>query len=240
MESQGDYYQILGISASASGAEIKRAYRQLAKQHHPDRQPNPSNPGNLDPMVRINQAYEVLGDRQRRQIYDRQRHWDGAIGVQGVESRHERTTAAQAQYRQKRQKDSSQEELCAAWVQQVYTPVNRLLGEILNPFKNALSQLSADPFDDGLMEEFQAYLEDSRNRQQKAQTLFQKLPNPPQMASLAMNLYYCLNQVGDGLGELERFTLCYDDSYLRDGKEMFRIAQRMRKEVQSQFRQASH
>ena len=182
----------------------------------------------------------MLGDRQRRQLYDRQRHLDGAKGVQGVESWHERTTMAQDRYRQQRQQNSSQDELCTAWVHQVYTPINRLLGEILNPFKNALSQLSADPFDDCLMEEFQTYLEESRNRQQKAQALFQKLPNPPQMASLAMNLYYCLNQVGDGLGELERFTLCYDDSYLRDGKEMFRMAQRMRKEVQAQFRQVSH
>jgi len=61
-----DYYTILGISPSASAAEIKRAYRRLARQHHPD-----VNTQVLDEGIkRLNEAYEVLRDPQKRAAYD--------------------------------------------------------------------------------------------------------------------------------------------------------------------------
>jgi len=62
-----DYYQILGISKSASEADIKKAYRKLALQYHPDR-----NKGKEaeEKFKEVNQAYEVLSDAQKRQTYD--------------------------------------------------------------------------------------------------------------------------------------------------------------------------
>ena len=64
-----DYYKILGVSRSANEAEIKHSFRQLAKQFHPDT--NPNNPQAEARFKQINQAYEVLSDRQKRAEYDR-------------------------------------------------------------------------------------------------------------------------------------------------------------------------
>ncbi len=63
-----DYYKILGVDKKADEKEIKRAYRQLAREHHPDRNPNDSTAE--DKLKEINEAYEVLGNPENRQKYD--------------------------------------------------------------------------------------------------------------------------------------------------------------------------
>jgi molecular chaperone DnaJ len=56
-----DYYGILGVTRNASDAEIKKAYRKLAMQHHPDRNPGKEKWAN-EKFKEINEAYGVLGD----------------------------------------------------------------------------------------------------------------------------------------------------------------------------------
>ncbi|MCC9135341.1 DnaJ C-terminal domain-containing protein [Pontibacter silvestris] len=63
-----DYYKILGIDKSASQADIKKAYRALAKKYHPDK--NKGNADAEDKFKDISEAYEVLGDETKRKQYD--------------------------------------------------------------------------------------------------------------------------------------------------------------------------
>jgi curved DNA-binding protein len=64
-----DYYGVLGVHRNASDAEIKKAYRKLAMQYHPDRNPGKEKWAN-EKFKEINEAYGVLGDPQKRRQYD--------------------------------------------------------------------------------------------------------------------------------------------------------------------------
>jgi len=74
-----DYYEILGVPRDASEEQIKRAYRRLAKQYHPDR--NPGDPAAERKFKQVQQAYEVLSDKQKRAAYDRFGHAGVGAGV---------------------------------------------------------------------------------------------------------------------------------------------------------------
>ena len=68
-----DYYELLGINKGATSDEIKRAYRKMAKQHHPDM--NPDNKKESEEKFKeISEAYEVLMDPQKKQMYDQYGH----------------------------------------------------------------------------------------------------------------------------------------------------------------------
>lgn len=72
-----DYYETLGVSRDADEAEIKKAYRQLALRHHPDR--NPGDKESEERFKEVNEAYSVLSDPEKRAQYDR----FGTVGVTG-------------------------------------------------------------------------------------------------------------------------------------------------------------
>jgi len=69
MATNDDYYKLLGVSKNATETEIKKAYRKLALQHHPDR--NPGDKGAEEKFKKINEAYAVLSDKEKRAQYDR-------------------------------------------------------------------------------------------------------------------------------------------------------------------------
>jgi molecular chaperone DnaJ/curved DNA-binding protein len=76
-----DLYDILGVDEDASKQEIKKAYRTLARKHHPDR--NPDDPKAEDKFKEIQKAYSILSDEEKRQQYDAQRRFGGGGGFGG-------------------------------------------------------------------------------------------------------------------------------------------------------------
>ncbi len=71
MPSLPNYYETLGVAEDASAAEIKKAYRKLARDHHPDR--NPDAPEAEDKFKAVQEAYDTLGDAAKRKQYDQMR-----------------------------------------------------------------------------------------------------------------------------------------------------------------------
>ena len=76
-----DFYTVLGVGEKATADEIKKAYRKLAKKHHPDA--NRGDPGAAERFKEIGEAYAVLSDPQKRKQYDHMRRF-GSLGFGGA------------------------------------------------------------------------------------------------------------------------------------------------------------
>ncbi len=74
--SEKDFYKILGVSESASDEEIQKAYRKLARKYHPDRN---KEEGAAERFKEVNEAYQVLSDKEKREKYDKLRKYGGGI-----------------------------------------------------------------------------------------------------------------------------------------------------------------
>ena len=83
MASKRDYYEVLGVSKTATDAEIKRAYRTLAKKYHPDT--NPGDATAAEKFKEASEAYAVLSDAEKRKMYDQfgMAAFDGSGGAAG-------------------------------------------------------------------------------------------------------------------------------------------------------------
>ena len=218
-----DPYRVLGVLPQASGAEIKAAYRSLVKQHHPDAG------GDATTILALNAAWEVLGDPERRAAFDRRSSGagfdggapggpaGGAAASAGSGTKHPRSKGGTA--------DHAALEL---WLTSVYAPIDRALAQVINPFAAQLKQLSADPYDDQLMELFCTYLEQSQQKMLKVEALYRSAMAPLLAKDFSLQLYHCFAQVKDALVDLDRYTMGYVDSYLRDGRELMREAKRLR------------
>jgi len=81
MAGKRDYYELLGVARTATPEDLKKAYRKLALQHHPDK--NPGNKAAEEKFKEISEAYEVLSDEGKRRAYDQFGHAANAAGAGG-------------------------------------------------------------------------------------------------------------------------------------------------------------
>ena len=206
-----DPYQILKVHPSAKLEEIKKAYRKLVKIHHPDKG------GDSAVMLEVNSAWETL----------KKKHKD--LNLNKVNNS---KVYKQNEYKRETNNYSKSEDI-KKWFQSIYLPIDKLLGQIINPLGSKIRDLSADPYDQILMDSFCLYLEESKNKITKIKKIYTSFASPTIIRDFSLDLYHCLSHVEDGINELERYTMGYVDNYLHDGKAMIAIAKKKRKFLQS-------
>ena len=206
-----DPYQTLKVHHSAKLEEIKKAYRKLVKIHHPDKGGDPA------VMLEVNSAWETL----------KKKHKD--LNLNKVNNS---KVYKQNEYKRETKNYSKSEDI-KKWFQSIYLPIDKLLGQIINPLGSKIRDLSADPYDQILMDSFCLYLEESKNKITKIKKIYTSLGSPSIIRDFSLDLYHCLSHVEDGINELELYTMGYVDNYLYDGKEMISLAKKKRKLLQS-------
>ena len=204
---KNDPYKILKVHANAKLEDIKKAYRELVKIHHPDKG------GDTKVMLKINAAWEILKKKHKNLNFNKVENFN-------VSNRNEHA---------KDKANYSKSEEIKNWFENIYLPIDKLLGQIINPLPVKIRDLSADPYDQILMDSFCLYLEKSKNKIKKVKIIYTSISSPYIIKDFSLDLYHCLSQVEDGLNELERYTMGYVDNYLHDGKSMIAEARKKRK-----------
>ena len=213
-----DPYQILKVHPNAKLEDIKKAYRELVKIHHPDKG------GDSAVMLEVNSAWEIL----------KKKHKD--LNLNKVNNT---KLYNQNEYKREANNHSKPEDL-KKWFQNIYLPIDKLLGQIINPLGAKIRDLSADPYDEILMDSFCLYLEQSKNKITKIKKIYTSFACPSIIRDFSLDLYHCLSHVEDGINELERYTMGYVDNYLHDGKAMIAFAKKKRKFLQSNKKEWLH
>ncbi len=206
-----DPYQILKVHPNAKLEEIKKAYRELVKIHHPDKG------GDSAAMLEVNSAWEILKKKHKD-------HKLNKVNNSKVYNQNE--------YKRETNNYSKSEDI-KKWFHNIYLPIDKLLGQIINPLGSKIKDLSADPYDQILMDSFCLYLEESKKKITKIKKIYTSFASPSMIRDFSLDLYHCLSHVEDGINELERYTMGYVDNYLHDGKAMIAIAKKKRKFLQS-------
>ena len=206
-----DPYKILKVHPNTKLEDIKKAYRELVKIYHPDKG------GDAKVIIEINEAWEILKNK----------HKDLNSNTFNNSQFYKKN-----EYKKETNNYTKSQDI-KNWFQNIYLPIDKLLGQIINPLSSKIKELSADPYDQLLMDSFCLYLEQSKNKITKVKVIYTSFASPTIIRDFSLDLYYCLSQVEDGLNELERYTMGYVDNYLHDGKSMIADAKKKRKFLQN-------
>ncbi len=209
-----NYYKELGLKQNATRTEIKSAYRLLAKKYHPD------TGGDNEKFLALQLAWETLNDPHKKALHDKSLFNDESYIV----SKNENWSS---ELKNKKNNSTNKDQDIKDWIKRIYNPINRFISQVIKPLNDEIKKLSADPYDDELMDEFSSYLNESRKKIEKASSLFKSQAVPSSISSIGLDLYHCFSQVQDALDELDRYTQGYVDDYLFDGKQMMKEAKRI-------------
>ena len=206
-----NFYEELGLEKNATKNEIKSSYRSLVKKHHPDAG------GQKERFLAIQNAWETLNDPIKKEKYDK-KIFSPLASFDSLNENWEE------KFNSKKYDSSIKDKEVEIWIKEIYTPINRLISQVIKPLNNEIKKLSADPYDDVLMENFCIYISVSQKKIDKVEKIYNKKLVPKSISTLGLNLYHCFSQVKDALSELDRYTQGYVDDYLFGGKEMIKEA----------------
>jgi len=150
-----DFYKELGLNKNATKNEIKASYRSLVKKHHPDAG------GEKETFLRIQNAWETLNDPQKRQEYDKQ------LFSSYPSSSNDFIENWEEKINSKKYSSSKKDKEVQIWIENILNPSNRLINQIIKPLNKEIKELSADPYDEQLMENFCYYIENSQKKSKK-------------------------------------------------------------------------
>jgi len=213
-----NFYEELGLEKNATKSEIKSSYRSLVKKHHPD------TGGDKERFLAIQNAWENLNDPIKKAEYDR-KIFPSKGSFDSLNENWEE------KFNSKKYNSSIKDKEVETWIKEIYVPINRLIGQIIKPLNNEIKALSADPYDDQLMENFCIYIRLSQKKIEKVDKIYNKKLVPKSISALGLDLYHCFSQVKDALLEFDRYTQGYVDDYLFDGKEMIKEAKRIQSKM---------
>ena len=209
-----NYYKELGLKQNATRNEIKSAYRLLAKKYHPD------TGGDNEKFLALQLAWETLSDPHKKAIHDKSLFNNESYIVS-------KNKNWSSELKNKKNNSTNKDQGIKDWIKKIYNPINRFISQVIKPLNDEIKKLSADPYDDELMDAFSSYLNESRKKIEKASSLFKSQAVPSSISSIGLDLYHCFSQVQDALDELDRYTQGYVDDYLFDGKQMMKEAKRI-------------
>ena len=208
-----NHYQELGLKKNATKEEIKSSYRRLVKLHHPDAG------GDTGRFLSIQDAWETLNDPLKKKQYDKTLYsLQQSSNFQNV-NWEEKVNA-------KKYSSTVKDNEVKNWIKNIYNPTNRFISQIIKPLNQEIKALSADPYDEELMDKFCSYINLSQKKIEKVEELYKSISVTKSISSLGLDLYYCFSQVKDALSELDKYTKGYVDDYLFDAKEMMKEAKR--------------
>jgi molecular chaperone DnaJ len=203
---QTNYYQMLGLAPEVSALEIKRAYRALVKNHHPDvdyhGQDLTERNRATEYMMQINEAYETLIDRSKRAAYD------------SLISAHGRRRA--------RFTDLNEAEDREVYLRMNFHPARQSMLRVMKKYKRQLSDLSLDIYDDELVAAFEKYVDEVEDTLRKASQSLSARTVPGSLDGAVTMMRYSIAQAVDGLDEMRRFCQNYDYDHLHMAGNLFR------------------
>ncbi|HEY9772188.1 MAG TPA: DnaJ domain-containing protein [Planktothrix sp.] len=208
-----NFYQLLGVQPEVTTTEIKKAYRQLAKSHHPDTQYHNKTARQRDAanqyMAQLNEAYETLIDKRRRAEYDTK---IGANGQnRGLKGKGPTVTIDEGEMRER-------------YLRQQFNPARAAISKVLGKYKQKLSDLSQDIYDEELVMAFAVYVDEVENVLRQAANDLSSREVPRSLKAGVQMMRYSIAQAVDGLEELRFFCQNYDYAQLHMAGNLFREA----------------
>ena len=173
-------YEELGLKHNATKSEIKSSYRSLVKQHHPDAG------GKKEKFLAIQNAWETLNDPIKKKQYDRS-VFSSSSSFNSLNENWEE------KFNSNKYSSSNKDKEVEIWIKEIFTPINRSISQIIKPLNNEIKALSADPYDEKLMENFCIYISISQKKIEKVEKIYNKKIVPKSISALGLDLYLCFS-----------------------------------------------